>query len=237
LGRLLRFDLGEPLPDAAVAPLPLMSPSSEAALWAVGIDEAGRGALAGPLVVGCVSFGPLSREPTEHDAWLEEFRGLDDSKRVPSERREALYRLVIDRGAWSVGWAQPQEVDAWGVTRAASAAVCRALRRMSATPSLALLDYGLAVPPGDRAADRVKQAAILHGDQRSLHIAAASIVAKVVRDRMMVVMSQRHVGYGFDHNMGYATPMHLDALRSLGPCPIHRRSFRGVIPGGAADAD
>ena len=229
LDSLVRFDIEESSRRGA--------PSSLAAggLRVAGIDEAGRGALAGPLVVGCVSFGPMPCEQ-RHGAWLSELRWLDDSKRVTPRRREQLFAGIARWAAWAVGWTDASELDAIGVTGAATAAAGRAVAHLSAAPELVLLDGGLALP-GDATATALRSVAIVHGDRRSMHIAAASIVAKVVRDRMMRVLAARYGGYGFERNKGYGTASHLEALQRQGASPVHRRSFRGVVCNRGASGD
>ena len=229
LASLVRFDIEESPRRGAASSL------AADGLWIAGIDEAGRGALAGPLVVGCVSFGPMPCEQ-RHGVWLSELRWLDDSKRVTPRRREQLFAGIARWAAWAVGWTDASELDAVGVTAAATAAAGRALAHLSVAPELVLLDGGLALR-GDTAASTLRSIAIVHGDRRSMHIAAASIVAKVVRDRMMRVLAARYGGYGFERNKGYGTAGHLEALQRRGVSPVHRRSFRGVVCDRGASGD
>ncbi|MFQ6096758.1 MAG: ribonuclease HII [Armatimonadota bacterium] len=177
-----------------------------------GVDEAGRGALAGPVVAAAVIL-PAHRE----------IPGLDDSKRLTPSAREAL-RAEIQRHAigWAVGTATPAEVDELNVLRATQWAMAKALERLRPSPHYALVDgrpvRGLPVP----------FCALIDGDARSVSIAAASIVAKVERDRIMCKLDQRFPGYGFAQHKGYSTRQHRLALRLHGPCPIHRYTFRPV---------
>ncbi len=180
-----------------------------------GVDEAGRGPLAGPIVAAAaILTAPLA--------------GLNDSKQLKPEEREALYAALHHGGhAISVAVAPPALIDAWGIQAANHHVMTRALGKLSPSPAMALVD-GFKLPgylgPQQR---------IIKGDSRSLSIAAASIVAKVVRDRIMQALDLRHPGYGFARHKGYATAEHLDAIRALGPCPAHRMSFaplRGEAP-------
>ncbi|MGJ3261743.1 MAG: ribonuclease HII [Salinarimonas sp.] len=176
-----------------------------------GIDEAGRGPLAGPVVCAAVVF---------HGAVP---RGLADSKRLPAERREALYETILARAHVCVASASPAEIDRRNIRGATLAAMCRALLALPCMPALALVD-GRDVPPGLSCEGR----AVIGGDGEVAAIAAASIVAKVVRDRIMTRLDTLHPAYGFKRHMGYGTPEHLAALAAHGACPLHRRSFAPV---------
>lgn len=185
-----------------------------------GVDEAGRGPLAGPVVAAAVIF--VGEPPVE---------GIDDSKKLTEGTREELYEALVQSGAicWSIGLIDARVIDRINILQATRRAMELALRRLKPTPDLALVD-GL---PFRRFA--FKHRAIVGGDGISLSIAAASIIAKVTRDRLMRRLHRRFKGYGFDTNKGYGTPAHLDALRRLGPCPIHRRTFspmaQALLPG------
>jgi ribonuclease HII len=179
-----------------------------------GIDEAGRGACAGPLVVAAVTLG---------HGRSGRIAGLDDSKALTASRRERLFVEVMGRAAGvSVVVVSPTEVDRLGVHVADLQAMRRALARLGRRPGYVLTDGfpvdGLGVPG----------LAVWKGDQVSASVAAASIVAKVTRDRLMVDLAGRWPGYGFDGHKGYVTAAHLAALDALGPCPEHRRSFAPV---------
>lgn len=176
-----------------------------------GIDEAGRGPLAGPVVCAAVVF---------HGAVP---RGLADSKLLEPARREELYGLVLERAHVAVASAGPDEIDRHNIRGATLRAMCRALLALPCAPSLALVD-GRDVPPGLTCAGR----AIVGGDASIAAIAAASIVAKVTRDRIMTRLDAAHPAYGFARHMGYSTPEHMAALAAHGPCPAHRRSFAPV---------
>lgn len=177
-----------------------------------GVDEAGRGPLAGPVVAAAVRLDP-DRTP----------QGLNDSKLLTGERRAELLAELLAAAEIGVGQASVEEIDAINILRATQLAMCRAIAGLTAPPDHALVD-GNAIPPElPCAAD-----AVVKGDGRSLSVAAASIVAKVTRDRIMVELAQQFPGYGWETNVGYSTRAHLEALQSLGPTPHHRRSFAPV---------
>ncbi|MBL9127837.1 MAG: ribonuclease HII [Verrucomicrobiales bacterium] len=185
-----------------------------------GVDEVGRGPLAGPVVAAAVVL------PT---AWIREglpepLYGLDDSKQVPAKRREAYAGFLRESSevAWALGIVEADEIDRLNILRATHAAMVRALEGLPAPPEHVLVD-GLPVR-----AITLPQTAIVRGDARSYSIAAASVIAKVTRDRILDAHHARWPGYGFAKHKGYPTPAHLDALRRLGPCEIHRRSFAPV---------
>ncbi|WP_432634745.1 ribonuclease HII [Albidovulum sp.] len=177
-----------------------------------GVDEAGRGPLCGPVVAAAVRLDP-ARIP----------EGLNDSKALSASRREALFAALC--AVADLAWAEASvaEIDEHNILRASHLAMERALAGLPGGADYALIDgnmipRGLALPAE----------AVVKGDARSLSIAAASIVAKVARDRIMVDLAQQHPGYGWERNAGYPTRDHLAALRDLGPTPHHRRSFRPV---------
>lgn len=174
-----------------------------------GVDEAGRGPLAGPVVAAAVVLRP--------DVW---FGGVDDSKKLTASRRDDLYD-VIRRSALciGVGIVPHTEVDRINVLRAAMRAMAEAVSRLSPVPHHLLVDG----PRYDGGA--VPFTPIIDGDAKCFSIAAASIIAKVTRDRIMMEYDRRYPGYGFARHKGYGTPEHLAAIRALGPCEIHRRSF------------
>jgi ribonuclease HII len=177
-----------------------------------GVDEAGRGPLAGPVVAAAVILSPERR-----------IEGLDDSKLLTPARRESLCQQIL-KHALSVGTGivDAQTIDRVNILEATRLAMLEALARLSPSPELVLIDAvrlpGLTCP----------QRPLVRGDRRSASIAAASIVAKVTRDRLMIEAERHFPQYGFRRHKGYATPGHLAALRRHGPCPIHRRSFHGV---------
>ncbi len=179
----------------------------------VGIDEAGRGPLAGPVVASAVVL-PQDFHHAE----------LDDSKKLTAGRRETLFaEITTHRGInWSVSVVEAEEIDRLNILEATHEAMRRALAGLVPDPDHALID-GLPVLPFP-----IPQTALVGGDGLSFSIAAASVIAKVTRDRIMVEMDARHPGYEFAQHKGYGTALHLAKLRVHGPCPIHRKSFSPV---------
>lgn len=180
------------------------------AIWIVGVDEVGRGPLAGPVTACAVRLDP-DRVP----------KGLRDSKVLSAARREELYLEIVAVAEVSVAHASVEEIDTLNILRASHLAMERAVGALRADH--ALID-GNIVPRGLRCG----ATAIIGGDAVCLSIAAASIVAKVTRDRIMVDLAQQHPGYGWEANAGYPTKAHLEALQNLGVTPWHRRSFKPV---------
>lgn len=180
-----------------------------------GVDEAGRGPWAGPVVTAAVILT---------DAELPD--GLIDSKQVGRERREELYDLICRDHVVSVASASAATIDALNIRGATLAAMARAVAGLPARPAGILVD-GRDVPP-DCLRRGLQGRAVVKGDALVAAIAAASIVAKVTRDRMMAAVSRHFDAYGFDRHMGYGTPEHARTLAVHGPCAIHRRSFRPV---------
>ena len=182
-----------------------------------GVDEAGRGPLAGPVVAAAVILPP---DLSGSETWLQM---IDDSKRLSPGRREQAVELIA-RHALAVGVSQegPEEIDQIGIGNATIRAMLQAVANLPVTAEHLLLDY---VPLKECA---LPFQAIVRGDSLSYSIAAASIVAKVTRDRWMLQEDTIHPGYAFAQNKGYPTAHHLAQLRALGPCPIHRRSFAPV---------
>ncbi len=184
-----------------------------------GIDEAGRGPWAGPVAAGAAIL--------RQDRLPDDLRqGLDDSKKLSHEKRERLFqRLMEGEGDWvllGVGWAEAGEIDRLNILQATFLAMRRALDALGVRPALALVD-GNRPPPLPCPVQTV-----VKGDGKSLSIAAASILAKVSRDRRMAELAMAYPGYGWETNAGYGTPAHQAALLRLGPTPEHRRSFRPV---------
>ena len=177
-----------------------------------GVDEAGRGPLAGPVVVAAVILDPARP-----------IAGLDDSKRLNERRREALFPLIRQRAlAWTVVEVQADEIDRVNILQATMLGMSRAVERLSVRPGLALVD-------GNRLPELPCPArAIVGGDGLEAAISAASILAKVTRDHLMLEWHRRYPRYGFDRHKGYPTPEHLESLARHGPCEIHRRSFAPV---------
>lgn len=174
-----------------------------------GIDEAGRGPLAGPVVAGAVIF------PKDVDILY-----INDSKKLSAKRRDALYDEIIEKAlAWGVGVVDNERIDAINIRRASFEAMRIALSNLSVEPDLILVD-AFSIPEVE-----TKQVAIVKGDAKSISIGAASIIAKVTRDRMMEEYDRKYPGYGFAQHKAYGTKAHYEALRQLGPSPIHRMTF------------
>ncbi|WP_458072479.1 ribonuclease HII [Rhodanobacter sp. BL-MT-08] len=182
-------------------------------LLVAGVDEAGRGPLAGPLSVAAVILDP--DRP---------IAGLNDSKKLSEAKREALYPLIVERAlAWCVVLIEPEEIDRLNIFQATMTGMSRAVAGLALMADEALID-GNKLPKDLPCRGR----AIVGGDALEPAISAASILAKVTRDRLMVAMESHHPGYGFAAHKGYPTPAHLAALSLLGPCQQHRRSFAPV---------
>ncbi|MDE2271673.1 MAG: ribonuclease HII [Xanthomonadaceae bacterium] len=178
-----------------------------------GVDEAGRGPLAGPVVVAAVILDPARS-----------IAGLADSKRLSARRREALYPLILERAlASSIVRVEAGEIDRINILNATLAGMTRALAMLAVKPVLALID-------GNRLPKSLPcpAQAVIGGDASEPAISAASILAKVARDRILVEYDTHWPGYGFARHKGYPSPAHLEALRRFGPCPEHRRSFAPV---------
>ncbi|NRG19760.1 ribonuclease HII [Rhizobiales bacterium] len=208
---------------ALVAPLSLdlpeaLSPEWEAEIAArfanrlAGIDEAGRGPWAGPVVTAAVILD-YTRLP----------EGLDDSKKLTEARREALFEEICATADVSIAYASPSRIDAMNIRAATLWAMTRAAAGLQRAPQACLID-GKDTPPALTAPSQ----AVIKGDGRLLAVAAASIVAKVARDRLMVRLDALAPGYGFAAHKGYGTAEHAAALSRLGPCAHHRKSFRPV---------
>ena len=177
-----------------------------------GTDEVGRGPLAGDVVAAAVILDP--NNPIE---------GLDDSKKLTEKRRENLFPIIQERAlSWCVARASVEEIDQLNILQASLLAMTRAVQGLSVQPEHVLVD-GNRVPKWSYPAE-----AVVKGDSRVAAIAAASILAKVTRDREMVIMDQQYPGYGLASHKGYPTKVHMEALERLGPAVIHRRSFGPV---------
>jgi ribonuclease HII len=198
--------------------------------WVVGVDEAGRGPLAGPVCV-CAILVPVGRSELPD--------GIDDSKVLRPATREALAAELAASGlVYSLAARSPGAIDRLNILRATLDAMSMAVTRVMACARLPTSDRVLVAIDGNRTPPTLPLTrlhpnlavqAIVDGDAKSQAIGAASILAKVARDHFMRRMDQRFPGYGFAQHAGYGTKAHMDALRRLGPCPIHRRSFRGVL--------
>jgi ribonuclease HII len=206
----------------------------------VGIDEVGRGALAGPLTVGAVVITSDALPP----------EGLADSKLLSPKRREELEEPLREWCAeWSLGTASPFEIDEWGLRLALAVAATRALAGLALTPTIALLDGPLNLlsaptrafdgslesPPLDYAS--LAHITIIKGDSLSATVAAASVLAKVHRDRTMTDLAEEYPTYGWAANKGYGAPHHLQALLDVGPCQYHRLSWRPFAMSDPSDED
>ncbi|HEY8329425.1 MAG TPA: ribonuclease HII [Rhodanobacter sp.] len=182
-------------------------------IFIAGVDEAGRGPLAGPLAVAAVILDPARPIP-----------GLNDSKKLSEAKRETLYPLIIERAlAYCIVLIERDEIDRLNIFQATMAGMSRAVAGLAPVAHEALID-GNKLPKDLPCPGR----AIVGGDALEPAISAASILAKVSRDRLMVTLDSVHPGYGFAVHKGYPTPAHLAALRQLGPCAQHRRSFAPV---------
>jgi ribonuclease HII len=185
-------------------------------IWVCGVDEAGRGPLVGAVVAGAVVLDPT--HPIE---------GLKDSKKLTPARREYLYEQIMQKAkAWGIGEASPLEIDQMNILQATMLAMRRAIEdlstRLGKWPDKALID-------GNRCPELpISAEAIVKGDAKEPAISAASILAKVTRDRQMQILHERHPQYGFAQHMGYPTEAHFAALKQYGACAEHRRSFSPV---------
>lgn len=178
-----------------------------------GVDEAGRGPLAGPVVAAAIILPPDTLIP-----------GLNDSKALSEKRRAELFEIIHNTAlAIGVGKASPQEIDKYNIRNATHHAMCEALASLNISPNRVLID-GNALPGSP-----FPEQSVIGGDRKSLSIAAASVIAKVTRDRLMIDYHAQYPAYGFASHKGYGSADHLAALQKHGPCPIHRQSFRGVF--------
>lgn len=177
-----------------------------------GVDEVGRGPLAGPVVACALIFSPKCR-----------IKGLDDSKRLSPKKREELYPVIREKALTiGLGRVGERKIDGINILKATHLAMKRAISHLGIEPDLLLVD-GFKIPGIE-----IPQKAIVRGDEKSASIAAASVIAKVTRDRLMVRYHKRHPEYGFHQHKGYGTKRHIRALRKHGPSWIHRKTFAGV---------
>jgi ribonuclease HII len=200
-----------------VSQSPLAFPAASETTGAVlvaGVDEAGRGPLAGPVAVAAVVFDPARPR----------INGLDDSKQLNAARREVLYARIVERAlAWRVVLVEVDDIDRLNIYHATMLGMRLAVEGVAHVAGLARID-GNALPKGLPCRGET----LIGGDRLDRAIMAASIVAKVTRDRLMTQLHEQHPQYGFDVHKGYSTPSHLAALTRHGPCPHHRRSFAPV---------
>jgi ribonuclease HII len=174
-----------------------------------GVDEAGRGPLAGPVCAAACIL-PVGLE----------IPGLNDSKKLSPQKREELYHVIVESAlSYGIAFASVEEIEALNILNATFLAMNRAIGQLSPEPALALID-------GNRNSGiRIPSRCVVRGDSLCADIAAASVLAKVTRDRYMLAMAEEYPQYGFEKHKGYGTALHYNALRSYGPCPIHRPSF------------
>ena len=180
--------------------------------WIAGIDEAGRGPLAGPVVSASVILPEKFSDPA-----------VLDSKKITPAGREKLYQKIFDNALHvGVGVAHPDEIDRVNILRASLNSMKRSCQNLGRMPDYLLIDgkFGVDLP--------IDQISLVKGESRSISIAAASIVAKVTRDRMMAQFHEQYPVYGFDRHKGYPTKLHKERILNNGPCPIHRKTFKGV---------
>lgn len=183
--------------------------------YIAGIDEAGRGPLAGPVVAAAVIFPVGVFLP-----------GVDDSKKLASHKREEFYQEIVERAlAFGLGEADVETIDQINIGQASLQAMRRAVETLPLSPDLLLVDGNRPIP-----GMKVEQRTVIGGDAKCFSIASASILAKVTRDRIMEAFEVLYPGYGFSQNRGYGTRFHQEALKKLGPCEIHRRSFSLFSP-------
>lgn len=183
--------------------------SEEKVILIAGIDEAGRGPLAGPVAAGAVIL------PADHDILY-----LNDSKKLSAKKRDLLFdRIKEEAAAWAVGLVEPARIDEINILQATYEAMRLAIAQLEVEPSV-LVNDAVTIP-----GVQIPQIPVVKGDAKCISIAAASILAKVTRDRIMEEMDAKYPEYGFAKHKGYGTKEHMDAIRTYGPCPIHRRSF------------
>lgn len=191
--------------------------SQEKELWSLGyqrvagLDEAGRGAWAGPVVAAAVVLSPEKS-----------ITGLKDSKLLSAEQRESLYEELVEKFDWAVGIVEPKQIDELNILQASRLAMKIALTKLAKSPDFALLD---AVRIGDL---ECRQRSVIKGDRKVMTIAAASIIAKVTRDRLLVKLHEKYPEYKFDLHKGYGTKLHQEMLQKYGPSPEHRLSYKPI---------
>ncbi len=182
-------------------------------MWIAGVDEAGRGPIAGPVVAACVVLPRLCS-----------VTAIADSKQLSAAQRERLFvQIQREAVAWAIGVASPREIERLNILQASLLAMRRAVLSLSLTPQRVLIDGKFCIPHLN-----LPQQAVVDGDAQELCIAAASILAKVARDRMMAELDRLYPQYGFAQHKGYPTPLHLERLQQYGACPAHRRTYAPV---------
>ncbi len=181
--------------------------------WVAGVDEVGVGPLAGPVAAGAVALSP--------GQWFPWFEHVRDSKMLTHEQREELAIQIQETAHWSIGWASVEEIDRINIYQARKLCINRSLEQLRVWPGMVITDAIKMQIPGNRA--------IIKADTLCISVAAASVIAKVARDRLMVEMCEQHHGYGFCRHKGYATPDHKARLQKRGPSPIHRMTWAPVV--------
>jgi ribonuclease HII len=182
-------------------------------MWIAGVDEAGRGPIAGPVVAACVVLPPCHT-----------LTGIADSKQLTPAQREALYDAITRHAlAWAIGLASPREIERYNILQASLLAMRRAVLALPISPQRVLVDGKHAIPNLP-----LPQQPVVDGDALEESIAAASILAKVARDRIMCELDRQYPQYGFAQHKGYPTALHLQRLRIYGACPAHRRTYAPV---------
>ncbi len=204
------MNIAEPLPDNLEVEHILWQ---EGIRYVAGIDEAGRGPLAGPVVAAAVIF-----EPYYH------IEGVTDSKKLSAKQREHFFEIIVGNAlSYGIGIVDNREIDRINIRQATFKAMRIAVGSLKINPQYLLID-------GEELPDKIyPQEAIVKGDSRCFTIAAASILAKVTRDRMMIESDRQYPRYGFSRHKGYGTAFHREMIKKWGPCPLHRRSFLGKI--------
>ncbi len=208
VGRETRFSIGMTTPDYSIE----QAAVAQGYLRIAGVDEVGRGPLAGPVVAAAVILNPEDIP-----------EGLNDSKKLTAKRRVAMDAAVRDRAEFAIADASVAEIDEHNILRATHLAMERAVAALDPPPDYLLID-GNMIPRGLT----IPAQAVVKGDAHSVSIAAASIIAKNWRDQLMVDLAQQHPGYGWEKNAGYPSKQHREALQKLGVTPHHRRSFKPV---------
>lgn len=197
----------------------LFSTSGYAHTEIAGVDEAGRGCLAGPVVAGACIL------PEKYD-----LPGLNDSKQLTADKRGVLYDLIREQAvAWAVGVAWAPEIDQINILEATYRAMARAVRHLNTQPRFLRIDGNKTIPSHALRQD-IAQEYVIKGDGKVPAISAASVMAKTFRDRLMTKLAGRYPGYGISKHMGYGTKAHMEAIKKLGPCRLHRLTFKGVKP-------
>lgn len=184
--------------------------------FVAGVDEAGRGPLAGPVVAACVAVDKVFKLKSKH-------KTIRDSKKLSEKKREELYDLILSEFSVGVGISTHKEIDEKNILQATFLAMQRAVREIKIAPEFLMIDGKFIIPKFN-----FKQEAFIKGDARVFLISAASIIAKVTRDRIMQEMHEQYPEYDFLAHKGYGTKKHLEKIKEFGPCPIHRKSFAPI---------